>query len=763
MARSRLILAVVGLVAVCGLAALAALGPLVRARAEKAAQAYGFGIEIANVRPVWLGLKLGDVRVADNEARLLEARFEEIRVSMSSGGAIEWVAIAGGEVTLRGELEVLRDWIRARRPSKTERGPSASTVQRRISVSGLGLRWLGVFGKGTSLRIDGLSGERHAGQSAVGVDAATFVTGRGAVKADGFSLVAANDEAGSSRIREIRASRIEFDVGFNSGAGGVDDETAVHADGTSTISNWATRIAAHRMRAIELANSLSKVLSSAGFIESSQVFARVRHGDQEVELGPGQFRVHREGGAILIDASAGEQGRSPLELRASVPIEPGEIALKIEGGPVSLASLGARDGELGLVGVDGATLDARAEVSLSSDGSLVSFDAEGHLASLGIHDRRLAEDVIIGLDLGWRARGDMRSDGSVVRMQEGELRLGQIRFLFEGELERGPDFKRARGTWEMPSTLCQAMLGSVPRALIPRTADMQLGGTFAMTGRLGFDTRDLEALELDWRVREACRITSVPESYSVARFRRPFRRLAYDGQGNRIEVLSGPGTPHWAAIEDLSPYLEAAVLTTEDGRFHRHSGFDKEAIKSSVKDNLKAGRFVRGASTISMQLAKNLYLDRQKTLSRKLEEVLLTAYLEQALTKDDILELYFNIVELGPMIYGIGQASEHYFNTTPSQLSLGQALYLVSTLPNPKRQYFDADGRVTERWSRYLHRLMRIMVTRHRITERELLEGMSEIVTRGMAVSPRREDMLFETTGTEGEAESIWPPPDSSL
>src|SRR5690606_17381698 len=131
---------------------------------------------------------------------------------------------------------------------------------------------------------------------------------------------------------------------------------------------------------------------------------------------------------------------------------------------------------------------------------------------------------------------------------------------------------------------------------------------FAMTGRLAFDTRDIDSLELDWQVREPCRIASVPDAQSVARFRGPFRRLVYDQRGNRVEIVSGPGTPYWVPIEEFSPYLEAAVLTTEDGRFHRHPGFDKEAIKSAVKDNLRAGRFVRGASTISMQLAKNLYL-----------------------------------------------------------------------------------------------------------------------------------------------------------
>jgi len=766
MSLRRLLLAVVGLFVVLAVGVLAALGPVVRSVAAKRAAAYGVTIEVGSVRPRWLGVRLRDVRVAQAEGGLLEARVEEVLADVSAGGGIDAIRLNGGEVVLRGEARDVLEWVRARRGNPTGSGVSQGSGERAISVSGIGVRWSGIAGQDTSLAMDGVRVERAAGEVKVELGAMAFSAPFSAAKAERVSLAAVKDERGALRVRDVRLGRVEVDVGMPTAAASGAKAAAGAPEGDSAseaVGAWSGRIGRLRKRAIEGAGALAGALSSAGQIESSQVFVRIRYGGEQVQVGPGRFRVQREAAAIVVEASAGgEGGRSPLELRGTVPLEDGEIGLKIQGGPVSLASLGVREGELGLVGVAGALLEARADVSLSSGGELLSFDARGQVASLGIHDGRLAEEAIAGLDVGWRARGDLRTDGSVVRMQEGELRLGEIRFLFEGQLDRGTDFTRARGSWEMPSTVCQAMLGSLPRALIPRVADMQLGGTFALTGRVAFDTRDLEALELDWKVREACRITGVPEAQSVARFRGPFRRFAYDGQGNRIEALSGPGTRYWTSFEELSPYLEASVLTTEDGRFHRHSGFDKEAIKSAIKDNLRAGRFVRGASTISMQLAKNLYLDRNKTLSRKLEEVLLTAYLEQALSKAEILELYFNIVELGPSIYGVGQAAEHYFDTTPAELSLGQALYLISTLPNPKKQYFDADGRVSERWTKYLHRLMRIMVARQRITERELLEGMSEIVTLGMPVSPRREDILVEAPGDDPEPAQSSPPPEDA-
>jgi membrane peptidoglycan carboxypeptidase len=171
-----------------------------------------------------------------------------------------------------------------------------------------------------------------------------------------------------------------------------------------------------------------------------------------------------------------------------------------------------------------------------------------------------------------------------------------------------------------------------------------------------------------------------------------------------------------------------AVLVCEDGGFYRHGGFDFRAIERAIKDDIVAGRFVRGASTISMQLAKNLYLGREKTLARKLQEALLTMLLEQELTKKELMELYLNVVELGPGLYGVGPAAAHYFDTTPRDLTLGQALYLASILPDPTRQRFTPEGDVTPRWAEYLKKLMHIARKVERITDEELEAGLAEEV-----------------------------------
>jgi membrane peptidoglycan carboxypeptidase len=140
-----------------------------------------------------------------------------------------------------------------------------------------------------------------------------------------------------------------------------------------------------------------------------------------------------------------------------------------------------------------------------------------------------------------------------------------------------------------------------------------------------------------------------------------------------------------------------------------------------------------------MQLAKNLYLDRGKNLSRKLQEAVLTMYLEQALTKDQIMELYLNVVEFGPLVYGIGPAAKYYFETTASDLSLGQALYISSIMPNPKVQHFAVGGAVSPSWADVLRRLMKIAHDRKHITDEELDEGLRETVVRGSPAPLRSE------------------------
>src|SRR5262249_54821563 len=149
----------------------------------------------------------------------------------------------------------------------------------------------------------------------------------------------------------------------------------------------------------------------------------------------------------------------------------------------------------------------------------------------------------------------------------------------------------------------------------------------------------------------------------------------------------GPKNPDWRPLEAISPHLQAAFLTAEDAGFYSHHGFEPGMIRRALIENLKRGRVTRGASTISQQLVKNLYLDQTRTFARKLQEAALTWRLDQVVPKRRILELYLNAIELGPGTFGVRQAARRYFGKEPQALSPLEAAHLASVAPNP-RGYF---------------------------------------------------------------------------
>lgn len=155
-------------------------------------------------------------------------------------------------------------------------------------------------------------------------------------------------------------------------------------------------------------------------------------------------------------------------------------------------------------------------------------------------------------------------------------------------------------------------------------------------------------------------------------------------QGSRPLVV-GPQDPYWTPLSSVSSSLILCVVRAEDAKFFRHHGFDWDQAEDSFESNLEQGRYQRGGSTITMQLARNLFLWRGKSLVRKALEVYLAWRLEHALTKKRILELYLNVVEWGPAVYGIGEASRHYFHKPPAALTLGESCLLAAILPSPLR------------------------------------------------------------------------------
>ncbi len=162
----------------------------------------------------------------------------------------------------------------------------------------------------------------------------------------------------------------------------------------------------------------------------------------------------------------------------------------------------------------------------------------------------------------------------------------------------------------------------------------------------------------------------------------------------------------WVPISEVSPYVMKAVIIAEDRKFWSHEGFDFEAMQKALEKDIEKNKIQAGGSTISQQLAKNLYLSPDKDPIRKLKEAILTWRIENQLTKRRILELYLNVVEWGDGIFGIEAAAQNYYGQHASQLTARQAARLASILPNPRRYKLNSESGYVEDQSQRIYQIM---------------------------------------------------------
>jgi monofunctional biosynthetic peptidoglycan transglycosylase len=180
-----------------------------------------------------------------------------------------------------------------------------------------------------------------------------------------------------------------------------------------------------------------------------------------------------------------------------------------------------------------------------------------------------------------------------------------------------------------------------------------------------------------------------------------YREMEWQRQGKKIGIKQ-----IWVPFSSISPYLIKAVLIAEDDKFWRHEGFDFEAIEKAIEKDIKHKKIKFGGSTISQQLAKNLYLSPSKDPIRKIKEALLTWRIEKKLPKKRILELYLNVAEWGEGIFGIEAASRHHYGKSASELGPEESARLASVLPNPRKYNPLGTSRYVENRSRIIYNIM---------------------------------------------------------
>ena len=248
----------------------------------------------------------------------------------------------------------------------------------------------------------------------------------------------------------------------------------------------------------------------------------------------------------------------------------------------------------------------------------------------------------------------------------------------------------------IPKMKAQDFITSLPDGLFTHFQGMEATGDFDYKLDFMFNKNKPNTIVFNSNIKkENLKITKYG-NIDLAKLNGEFTYRAVDKGVLQRPIFVGASNPFYTPLEQISPYLQKCVLTSEDPSFMSHHGFINEAFKQSILKNIRTKKFSRGASTISMQLVKNVFLTREKTLSRKLEEILLVYIIEnnRITSKQRMLEVYFNIIEWGPNVYGIGEAAEFYFQKRPIDLNVRECLFLATIIPKPKKfmWQFDQEG-----------------------------------------------------------------------
>ena len=292
--------------------------------------------------------------------------------------------------------------------------------------------------------------------------------------------------------------------------------------------------------------------------------------------------------------------------------------------------------------------------------------------------------------------------------------------------ELPPPFSRARLTIDMPEQQVMDVFYAIPEAFRQLLDGTEMTGSAAWELDVAAEYERLSDGRLDVDIPspttadvadESVMLVSLPEAVDVRRLIEGFSFTFVDGIEERRQLTIGIENPRWVTLDLVSPMMIESILNTEDQSFFESDGFNWFQMRRVIGDLLAEQELGRGASTITMQLVKNVFLSRERLVSRKLTEMFLTYWMTKLVPKERILEVYLNVIEFGPGINGITEAAEYYFGKLPIDLTLEECTFLVSIVPNPRMYHvFYEQGAITERWWQHMQRYIDRLLDREVIT-----------------------------------------------
>jgi hypothetical protein len=288
-------------------------------------------------------------------------------------------------------------------------------------------------------------------------------------------------------------------------------------------------------------------------------------------------------------------------------------------------------------------------------------------------------------------------------------------------------------------TNAQQFINSFPVGLFESIEGMKVAGQLSYHLNFYLDSKDPWHCKFDSKLaRDNFKIIQFG-NVNFQKANGSFIYTAFEGGRAVKSMIVGPESFGFTPYAQITDYLKNALLTTEDPLFFSHRGFYEEAFRQSIATNFVAGRFKRGGSTISMQLVKNLFLTRNKTIARKLEEVLIVWMIENGrlIDKQRMFEVYLNIIEWGPNVYGVTDAARFYFDKFPIELNLGESIFLASIVPKPKRfkNSFLPDAELKPYMHKYFKMIGGLMVRRGKVPATDTIGIFNSVKVKSLAKS----------------------------
>lgn len=374
-------------------------------------------------------------------------------------------------------------------------------------------------------------------------------------------------------------------------------------------------------------------------------------------------------------------------------------------------------------------------IELNDEGDFYSIKTNFTGTNIIVNHWRLANDNVVLPYLHFD--GDFKiTDNTIVVDSNSALKLNHALLNLYFKRERKP-ISTITLKVKMAETPADSFFKSLPEGMFSTLKGIKTSGIMSYNLVFNLDENNPDALifESELKKKNFKIIQYGAENYS--RINEPFLFDALDGDRLVRQIMVGPESYVFTPYDQISPYIKNAVMTSEDGSFMYHRGFNEDAFRQSIVTNYKEKRFARGGSTITMQLVKNCFLSRNKTVSRKAEEALIVWLIENCglVSKERLLEVYLNVIEWGPDVYGIGEASGYYFGKQPKDLTLAESIFLASIVPHPKyfKYSFDSSGNLKPFLASYYKLIASKMLSREWIVPEDTVGLLPNVLLTGPA------------------------------